>query len=189
MSMALVALGIDVLLPALPDIRAEYGLDPDSTAVAALITVYVIGLALGQLVYGPLSDRYGRKPLLYAGYAGGVALVRPEAAPALPVSERGEKPGQLLWQVLVVMVPPLVLILLVLGSIFAGIAAPTEAGALGAVGAIVLAKLNGRLSRASLRGTVDETAKLTSMVVFILIGSTAFALTVSIAVIVSTRYA
>ena len=68
MSMALVALGIDVLLPALGAIRADLGLEPDSTAAAGLITVYLVGLALGQLVYGPLSDRFGRKPLLYSGY-------------------------------------------------------------------------------------------------------------------------
>jgi tripartite ATP-independent transporter DctM subunit len=64
----------------------------------------------------------------------------------------------------------------VLGSIFAGIATPTEAGALGAVGAMVLAKLNGRLNRAALDGAMGETTRLTAMVMFLLIGSTAFAL-------------
>jgi len=75
-----------------------------------------------------------------------------------------------------VMLPPLVLILLVLGSIFAGIATPTEAGALGAVGAIGLAAANGRLSWQALRETMDETTRLTAMVMFLLVGSTAFAL-------------
>jgi tripartite ATP-independent transporter DctM subunit len=75
-----------------------------------------------------------------------------------------------------VMVPPLVLILLVLGSIFAGVATPTEAGALGAVGAMALAAINRRLSRAALMDALDHTTRLTSMVVFLLIGSTAFAL-------------
>jgi tripartite ATP-independent transporter DctM subunit len=74
------------------------------------------------------------------------------------------------------MMPPLVLILLVLGSIFAGVATPTEAGALGALGAIGLAAANRRLTLKALKETMDETAKLSSMVMFLLIGSTAFAL-------------
>ncbi len=69
MSMALSALGIDLMLPAFPEIRTEFGLGPDSTAVAGLVTAYLLGLALGQIGYGPLSDRFGRKPALYAGYA------------------------------------------------------------------------------------------------------------------------
>src|SRR5207342_399011 len=64
---AMAALSIDLLLPAFPDIRTEFGLGADSTEPAKLITWFFLGLAVGQLVYGPLSDRYGRKPLLYAG--------------------------------------------------------------------------------------------------------------------------
>jgi len=75
-----------------------------------------------------------------------------------------------------VMMPPLLLILVVLGSIFAGIATPTESGALGAVGALLLAAANGRLNRQSLRETAEYTTRLTSMVVFLLVGSTAFSL-------------
>ena len=74
------------------------------------------------------------------------------------------------------MLPPMVLILVVLGSIFAGIATPTEAGALGAVGAIALALSRGRLTMKAVKETMDATAKLTTMVIFLLIGSTAFAL-------------
>jgi MFS transporter, DHA1 family, multidrug resistance protein len=68
MSMALAALGIDLLLPAFSDIRADLGLAPDSTAVAGLITAYFLGLAVGQLGYGPIADRYGRKRALAIGY-------------------------------------------------------------------------------------------------------------------------
>ena len=63
-----------------------------------------------------------------------------------------------------------------LGSIFFGIATPTEAGALGAVGAIVLAAMNGRLSRRTLREVSESTLTTTAMVMFILLGSTAFSL-------------
>jgi tripartite ATP-independent transporter DctM subunit len=64
----------------------------------------------------------------------------------------------------------------VLGSIFMGVATPTEAGALGAVGAMGLAAANRRLTLPSLRGALDDTAKLTAMVVFLLVGSTVFSL-------------
>lgn len=68
MSMALTALGIDLMLPAFPDIRAGLGLPPGDTAVAGLVTTYFLGLSLGQLVYGPLADRFGRRPILFLGY-------------------------------------------------------------------------------------------------------------------------
>jgi tripartite ATP-independent transporter DctM subunit len=79
-------------------------------------------------------------------------------------------------QVVLVMLPPLVLILLVLGSIFAGVATPTEAGALGAVGAMLLALVHRRLSWKVVGEAADYTTRLTTMVMFLLIGSTAFAL-------------
>ncbi|MBW3621645.1 MAG: MFS transporter, partial [Actinobacteria bacterium] len=69
MSMALSALGIDLMLPAFGDIRADLGLPADSTAVSGLVTAYFLGLAAGQLLYGPLADRFGRRPTLYLGYA------------------------------------------------------------------------------------------------------------------------
>ena len=74
------------------------------------------------------------------------------------------------------MLPPLLLIFLVLGTIFLGIATPTEGGAMGAVGALALAKLKGRLNLDLLRQATDSTAKLTTFVMFILIGSTVFSL-------------
>jgi DHA1 family bicyclomycin/chloramphenicol resistance-like MFS transporter len=67
--MSIAALSVDLMLPAMGAIREEFGLEADSTAVAGLVTSYVLGLALSQLVYGVLADRYGRKPLIYAGLA------------------------------------------------------------------------------------------------------------------------
>ena len=90
MSMALSALGIDLILPAFADIRAELGLASDSTAVAGLVTAYFMGLAVGQLAYGPLADRFGRRPALYLGYGiyAGAALAAAVAStlPLLLVS-------------------------------------------------------------------------------------------------------
>lgn len=74
------------------------------------------------------------------------------------------------------MLPPLALILIVLGSIFMGIATPSEAGALGSIGAMALAGLNGRLSRKAIGQTMTETMRLTTMVLFLLVGATAFTL-------------
>jgi tripartite ATP-independent transporter DctM subunit len=97
-------------------------------------------------------------------------------APALPASQRTRRGAALGRRVLLVLLPPLGLILLVLGSIFFGVAAPSEAGALGAAGAIVLAGLNRRLNLASLRQTAQHTTRLSTMVMFLLVGSTAFTL-------------
>lgn len=66
--MALAALGIALILPAFQDIRADFGLMADDTAVAGLVTTYFLGLAFGQLAYGPLADRFGRRPMLFVGY-------------------------------------------------------------------------------------------------------------------------
>lgn len=74
------------------------------------------------------------------------------------------------------MVPPLVLIFLVLGTVLIGLATPTEAGAMGVVGALLLALLNRRLSFPVLYAAMEGTAKLTAFVIFILIGSTLFSL-------------
>jgi TRAP-type mannitol/chloroaromatic compound transport system permease large subunit len=80
-------------------------------------------------------------------------------------------------QVVIVMMPPLALIFLVLGTIFVGIATPTEGGAMGATGALILALAKRRLSWPLLRQAMDSTAKLSSFVMFILIGSSVFTLT------------
>ncbi len=113
---------------------------------------------------------------LYMLYAVGVAIFKPEAAPALPKEERNIPGAELARRVVLVMLPPLLLIVVVLGSILAGVATPTEAGALGAVGAIILAILNRQLTLSALRETMNETAKLTAMVMILLVGARAFSL-------------
>lgn len=144
-------------------------------SVVLVVLADQLGVSVGDLFLGALVPGLALAGL-YALYAAGVALFKPHAAPALPRSVRNVPGRELARRVALVMLPPLVLILLVLGSIFAGIATPTEAGALGAVGVMVLALLTRRLSFAALRASMDETARLTTMVVFLLIGSTAFSL-------------
>ena len=85
--------------------------------------------------------------------------------------------SRLAQQVTFVLIPPLVLIFLVLGTIFLGIATPTEGGAMGALGALIMAVSRRRLSFATMRQALDNTAKLSCFVLFILIGSTVFSFT------------
>jgi tripartite ATP-independent transporter DctM subunit len=144
-------------------------------SVVLVVLADQLGVSVGDLFIGALVPGL-ILAVMYALYVGAVAWLRPAEAPALPASERDLTGSELGRRIALVMVPPLVLILLVLGSIFAGVATPTEAGALGAVGAIALAGANGRLDFRALRETADDTMRLTSMVLFLLIGSTAFAL-------------
>lgn len=85
--------------------------------------------------------------------------------------------SRLAEQVIIVLIPPLALIFLVLGTIFLGIATPTEGGAMGAAGALVLALIKRRLTTRTLNEALIATAKLSSFVMFILIGARVFGLT------------
>ncbi len=85
--------------------------------------------------------------------------------------------SRLAQQVTFVLIPPLLLIFLVLGTIFLGIATPTEGGAMGALGALIMALLRGRLSLTVLKQALENSTKLSIFVLFILIGSTVFAFT------------
>ena len=85
--------------------------------------------------------------------------------------------SKLAEQVTFVLMPPLILIFLVLGTIFLGVATPTEGGAMGALGALILALGKGRINMSLLKQALENTAKLASFVLFILIGSTVFSFT------------
>jgi len=144
-------------------------------SVVLVVLADQLGVSVGDLFVGSLIPGVMLAGL-YGVYVLVVAWAKPDWAPALPQEARPATGAELLVQVMKAMVPPLVLILVVLGSIFAGVATPTEAGALGACGAMALAWANGRLTLESLKGAMDETAKLTAMIVFLLVGSTVFAL-------------
>jgi len=144
-------------------------------SVVLIVLADQLGVSVGDLFVGSVIPGI-MLASMYALFVVAVALFKPDAAPALPEEARTERGWALTRRVMFVMVPPLFLILLVLGSIFMGIATPTEAGALGAVGAMLLAAVNRRLTREAVTGAMGETTRLTSMVMFLLIGSTAFAL-------------
>jgi len=115
--------------------------------------------------------------VLYLLYIVVIAWLKPEIAPAIPAAEiaafRGEN---FAWKVLQSLIMPMVLIIAVLGSIFAGIASPTEAAALGAAGASGLTLLQRKLSLGVLKDVMKETTHLTAMVFIILLGATTFSL-------------
>ncbi len=144
-------------------------------SIVLIVLADQLGVSVGDLFVGSLIPG-----LMLAGmyllYVAAIAMLRPDAAPAMPIEDR-TMAGWALWgQIIWVMMPPLVLIMVVLGSIFIGWATPTEAGAFGAVGAMILAFLNRRLTLGSVKESMDTTAKLTSMVLFILVGSQTFSL-------------
>jgi len=105
-----------------------------------------------------------------------VSIVKPQAAPACPPEARTHYGLALVARVFTTMIPPLVLIFLVLGTIFLGVATPTEGGAMGASGALAMALAKRKLSWKILREALESTAEMTSFVMFILVGSTVFSL-------------
>ena len=114
---------------------------------------------------------------LFVAYVLILGLVRPDSVPAIPVDERAlTSGGQLAGKLVKVVLPPIALIVLVLGSIIGGVAAPTEAASVGALGSIVLALLAGRLSLGVLRETVRSAFVASAMVFLILIFAQPFGL-------------
>ncbi len=112
---------------------------------------------------------------LYLLYQVATAVFRPHATPAIPEEER--ETGKGLWlRVVKVLLPPLLLIVAVLGSILKGVAPPTEAASVGAVGAILLALTQRQLNLATLRTVMRQTTIVSSMVFMILIGASVFSL-------------
>jgi tripartite ATP-independent transporter DctM subunit len=106
-----------------------------------------------------------------------LGMVRPAMVPAVSAESRALiSTGELMFRLMKVVAPPLGLVVAVLGSIIGGVAAPTEAAAMGALGAMVVCALGGRLSLALIWDTAGATARITAMMMFILICAQVFAL-------------
>jgi tripartite ATP-independent transporter DctM subunit len=157
-SIALVLLG-DVMSTAYQQAQLSQG-------VFSPKTISVGDLFAGAFLPGMLLV------LLYGAYVLAVALLDPSRAPAANAGPQRPPLGPLLSA----LIPPLLLIVAVLGSILGGFATPTEAAGVGAGGALVLALLRGVLNREVLRDTCLATLNTTAMVFFILIGASLFAL-------------
>jgi tripartite ATP-independent transporter DctM subunit len=114
---------------------------------------------------------------LYVIYILVLGMIRPDMAPAIPPKERAAiSASQLAGKLLRVVAPPIGLVIAVLGSIIAGVAAPSEAAAMGALGSILVAAIGRRLTIQVLRETVQSTTRITAMVMFILICAQVFSL-------------
>ena len=162
-SIALVLLG-DVMSNAYQKAQLEMGIfSPKTISVGDL---FVGALIPGLILVG-----------LYILYVIMVAWLQPHKAPAVPREElRNGSNESLAVQLFKGLVPPLVLIFAVLGSILSGIATPTEAAGVGALGAALLALGSGKLNLPTLKDAVYSTAKVTCMVFMILIGASLFSL-------------
>jgi tripartite ATP-independent transporter DctM subunit len=134
-----------------------------------------IGVSVGDLFLGALIPG-----LMLSGsyliYVIVIAYLKPEIAPALPLAARQIGGMNLAIKVVKAVVPPVLLIFAILGSIFFGLATPTEAGAIGAVGACGLAALNGRLNLKLLTDAAHATAVVSTVVLMILFCSSFFSL-------------
>jgi len=145
-------------------------------SLVLIVMADVLGRSVGDMYKGALLPGLLLTGL-YALYVFISTIVRPDWAPALPPEARTLRGWGLARRVLIALIPPLALIFLVLGTIFVGWATPTEAGAMGAVGAMLLAAAKRRLSKDVLQQAMASTARITSFVIFILIGSSVFSLT------------
>src|SRR6185369_1882686 len=134
-----------------------------------------LGRSVGDMYKGAIGPSI-LQTLLFLIFIFIVSLVKPKLMPPLPPEARTMRGLKLWGRVLWGMIPSVALIFLVLGTIFMGWATPTEAGAMGAVGALILAAMHRRLTWPLVKQGMDTTMRITSMVVFILIGSNVFSL-------------
>jgi len=162
-SIALVLLG-DVMSNAFQKAQLEMGIFSPKT-------ISVGDLFVGALIPGLILVAF------YILYVIIVAWLQPHKAPAVPREElRSGSTEPLALQLFKGLLPPLILIFAVLGSILTGIATPTEAAGVGALGAALLAWVSGKLSLQTLKEAVYSTTKVTCMVFMILIGASLFSL-------------
>ena len=165
------------------DMKLATGVIAASGTITQLIPPSLVLVVLADQLGRSVGDMYAGAigpSLLQIGvfilYVALIAIFRPKMMPPLPKEARGDLDSKLIMTILMGMIPSIVLIFLVLGTIFWGVATPTEAGALGVVGAMALAAINRRFTWPLIRQGMESTMRITAMVVFILIGSTVFSL-------------
>jgi tripartite ATP-independent transporter DctM subunit len=166
------------------DKRIATGVIAASGTLAQIIPPSLVLIIMADQLGKSVGDMYAGAfipamvlSLLYVGYVVAIAIVKPDWVPALPPEARTLRGSKLALRVITTLLPPLLLIFLVLGTIFLGIATPTEGGAMGATGALAMAIVRKRMNMTLLKQAMESTAKLTTFVVFILIGARVFSLT------------
>ncbi|OIQ47022.1 MAG: C4-dicarboxylate ABC transporter [Gammaproteobacteria bacterium MedPE] len=181
---SVVAMGV-ISLPVMMkynyDKRLATGVICASGTLGQIIPPSIILIILGDVMGLPVGDLFqaalwpGIALILgYVLYVTYIAWRHPERAPAIEVAP--EKKRKALIQAVIYIIPPLLLIVAVLGSIFSGIATPTESSAFGGIGAIILALLSNNFSFKMLLDSAKETSKVSAMVFAVLIGATAFSM-------------
>lgn len=157
-----------------------------SGTLGQIIPPSIILIILGDVLGIPVGDLFHSAIMpgmvligCYIVYILILTYLKPEMAPALPENLDDETRSQQIISALKAIIPPLALVLVVLGSIFTGVATPTESSALGGVGAIVLALLYRKFNWKMLYSSSMETVKVTAMVFAILMGATAFSMAFS----------
>ncbi|WP_207540423.1 TRAP transporter large permease [Sabulicella rubraurantiaca] len=165
------------------DMRIATGVIAASGTITQVIPPSLVLIILGDQLGKPVGDMYAGaigpsflQIFLFLAFIAVVSIVAPHKVPPLPPEALAPRGWPLYWRVIKGMVPSIVLIFLVLGTIFMGLATPTEAGAMGTVGAVVLAVINRRFSWTLLSQAMGNTMRITAMVIFILIGATVFSL-------------
>jgi tripartite ATP-independent transporter DctM subunit len=165
------------------DMRIATGVIAASGTITQVIPPSLVLIVLGDQLGQSVGDMYAGaigpsflQVALFMAFIAVVSIVAPKKVPPLPPEALQPRDWRLWWRVLKGMVPSIVLIFMVLGTIFMGLATPTEAGAMGVVGAIALAAMNRRLSWPLVRQAMSTTMSITSMVIYILIGATVFSL-------------
>jgi tripartite ATP-independent transporter DctM subunit len=183
---SVIAMGV-ISLPVM--LRYKYNMRLATGVIAASGTI--TQLIPPSLVLVVLADQLGRsvgdmykgaigpslvQTLIFILFVAAVAFFKPDRVPPLPEEARTLHGWQLAKRVLWGMVPSVALIFVVLGTLFMGIATATEAGALGAIGAMILAAMHRRLTWPLVRQSMETTMRITAMVIYILIGATVFSL-------------
>jgi len=145
-------------------------------SIVLILLGSILNISIGDMFIGAVLPGL-LLVMLYIIWIIIVSIVKPELVPAMPQEELDKYQGKkLLIQIFKALIPPLFLIIAVLGSIFTGIASPTEAAAVGALGATILTIFRKRLNLKTLKSVMQETTFLTCMVFIILVGATCFGL-------------
>jgi tripartite ATP-independent transporter DctM subunit len=181
---SVVAMGVislPVMLKYNYDQRLATGVICAAGTLGQIIPPSIILIILGDVMGVPVGDLFKAAMIpafvlvgFYLVYVIGYTTLNHSAAPAIPSTD--DNVSDLIKNALKNIIPPLALIVIVLGSILTGIATPTESSALGAIGALLLAKLYGQLEISMVMSASKETVKVTSMVFAVLIGATAFSM-------------
>ena len=186
---SVVAMGLislPVMLAHKYDKRLATGTICASGTLGQIVPPSIILIILGDVLGLPVGDLFKAAVMpgvvligLYIAYILIMTRFKPETAPAMPKEDEGNSRGKEILDALLAIIPPLALIVVVLGSIFTGIATPTESSALGGVGAVVLAIIYRQFTFKMVWDASKDTVKVTAMVFAILIGATAFSMVFS----------